>query len=116
MWRRPGGGRGLTPPRREREILQFRAPPPAQSLGKLLAQPKIGDEPVVEFAPTGINLTEASGGGAILGQSNETPPIKFHERRRNATRPALERQMRKRALGIAINWANEPGLITRDVE
>src|SRR5205807_2184081 len=83
--------RGVRAARREREIFPFRFPPLPQALGNLFAQTKIGNEAIVELAPAGIHLAETTGSGAIFGESNQTPPIKFHHRRSDTSRLALKR-------------------------
>src|SRR2546423_12270358 len=54
---RAGCRRGLSPPRRHREIFPFCSPPSSQALANLFAQAKIGNEAIVELAPAGILLT-----------------------------------------------------------
>ena len=88
----------------------------SQALRKLLAQTKIGNEAIVELAPARIHFAETPGGGAIFGEGDKTPAIKFHHRRGHTSRPPLKRQPGKPAFGVTINRADQSDVITGNIK
>ena len=76
----------------------------------------IGDETVIQFAPTGVTSAEATFREASFGEHDEATVVKFHHRANDRSGGSFERQMEKFALGIFINRDDESDKIHADVE